>query len=98
VFTGALYVIGVLLLAYRLTSWAIDNFATTLAGISALGVAFFHAAPKNATLTQLRLSDVHLTCATVLTSFSARFRCSSFRVTSCRTRGGAQTGTWASAR
>ena len=66
VFTGALCVIGIFLLAYRLTSWAIDNIATTLAGIAALGVAFFHAAPKNATLSQLRLSDVHLTCAAAL--------------------------------
>jgi hypothetical protein len=66
VFTGTLCVIGVFLVAYRLTSWAIDNVATTLAGISALGVAFFHAAPKNATLSQLRLSDVHLTCAAAL--------------------------------
>ena len=66
VFTGALCVIGVFLLAYRLASWAIDNIATTLAGIAALGVAFFHAAPKNATLSQLRLSDVHLTCAAAL--------------------------------
>ena len=66
VFTGALCVIGIFLLAYRLTSWAIDNIATTLAGIAALGVAFFHAAPKNATLGQLRLADVHLTCAAVL--------------------------------
>jgi hypothetical protein len=66
VFTGALCVIGIFLLAYRLASWAIDNIATTLAGIAALGVAFFHAAPKNATLTQLRLSDVHLTCAGAL--------------------------------
>jgi hypothetical protein len=66
VFTGALCVIGIFLLAYRLTSWAIDNIATTLAGISALGVAFFHAAPQNATLNQLRLADVHLTCATAL--------------------------------
>jgi hypothetical protein len=66
VFTGALCVIGVFLLAYRLASWAIDNVATTLAGIAALGVAFFHAAPKNATLNQLRLADVHLTCAALL--------------------------------
>jgi hypothetical protein len=66
VFTGALCVIGIFLLAYRLTAWAIDNVATTLAGISALGVAFFHAAPGNATLSQLRLADVHLTCATAL--------------------------------
>jgi hypothetical protein len=66
VFTGALCVIGIFLLAYRLTSWAIDNIATTLAGIAALGVAFFHAAPKNATLSQLRLADVHLTCAAAL--------------------------------
>jgi hypothetical protein len=66
VFTGALWVIGIFLLAYRLTSWAIDNIATTLAGISALGVAFFHAAPSNATLDQLRLANVHLTCAAAL--------------------------------
>jgi hypothetical protein len=66
VFTGALCVIGVFLLAYRLTAWAIDNLATTLAGAAALGVAFFHCAPANATLSQLRLADVHLTCATTL--------------------------------
>jgi hypothetical protein len=66
VFTGALCVIGIFLLAYRLTSWAVDNIATTVAGISALGVAFFHAAPRNATLSQLRLADVHLTCAAAL--------------------------------
>ena len=66
VFTGALCVIGIFLLAYRLTAWAIDNIATTIAGVAALGVAFFHAAPANATLSQLRLADVHLTCAAVL--------------------------------
>ncbi len=66
VFTGALCVIGIFLLAYRLTAWAIDNVATTLAGIAALGVAFFHCAPQNATLNQLRLADVHLTCAAAL--------------------------------
>lgn len=66
VFTGALCVIGVFLLAYRLTAMALDNVATTLAGVAALGVAFFHAAPTNATLSQLRLADVHLTCAAVL--------------------------------
>ncbi len=66
VFTGALCVIGIFLLAYRLTAWAVDNVATTLAGIAALGVAFFHAAPQHATLSQLRLADVHLTCAAAL--------------------------------
>jgi len=66
VFTGALCVIGIFLVAYRLTVWAIDNIATMVAGIAALGVAFFHAAPNNATLGQLQLADVHLTCATVL--------------------------------
>lgn len=66
VFTGALCVIGVFLLVYRLTSWAVDNLATLLAGVAALGVAFFHAAPQNATLNQLRLANVHLTCATAL--------------------------------
>jgi hypothetical protein len=45
---------------------AVDNIATTLAGISALGVAFFHAAPANATLNQLRLANVHLACAAAL--------------------------------
>jgi multisubunit Na+/H+ antiporter MnhB subunit len=66
VFTGALCVIGVFLVAYRLASWAVDNATTTLAGICALGVAFFHAAPKNATLSQLRLADVHLAAAAAL--------------------------------
>jgi hypothetical protein len=66
VFTGALCVIGIFLLAYRLTAWAVDNVATTLAGIAALGVAFFHAAPQHATLNELRLADVHLTCAAAL--------------------------------
>ena len=66
VFTGALCVIGIFLVAYRLTSWAVDNIATSLAGIAALGVAFFHAAPQNATLDQLRLANVHLTCAAAL--------------------------------
>jgi hypothetical protein len=66
IFTGALCVIGVFLLAYRLTALAIDSIATTLAGLAALGVAFFHAAPDNATQSQLRLANVHLTCAATL--------------------------------
>jgi hypothetical protein len=66
VFTGALCVIGIFLVAYRLRSWALDSVATTLAGIAALGVAFFHAAPTNATLNQLRLANVHLSCAAAL--------------------------------
>jgi len=66
VFTGALCVIGVFLVAYRLTALAVDSIVTTLAGFCALGVAFFHAAPQHATAGQLLLADVHLTCATVL--------------------------------
>jgi hypothetical protein len=66
VFTGALCVIGVFLLAYRLTAWAVDSIATTLAGVAALGVAFFHCAPQNAAPSQLELAKVHLTCAAVL--------------------------------
>jgi hypothetical protein len=66
VFTGTLCVIGVFLLAYRLTAWAVDNIATTLAGFAALGVAFFHCAPENATPGQLGLAYVHLTCAAAL--------------------------------
>ena len=66
VFTGALCVIGIFLVAYRLTALTWDNVATTLAGIAALGVAFFHSAPAHATLSQLRLSVVHLSCAGAL--------------------------------
>jgi hypothetical protein len=66
VFTGALSVVGVFLIAYRLTCLRLDNIATTLAGIAALGVAFFHCAPPKATVNQLRLADVHLTCAACL--------------------------------
>lgn len=65
-FTGALCVIGIFLLAYRLTAWAVDNVVTTLAGVAALGVAFFHCAQANSTASQLRLADVHLTCASAL--------------------------------
>jgi hypothetical protein len=65
-FTGSLCVIGVFLVAYRLAAWAWDNFATTLAGCCALGVAFFHAAPANATPNQVLLSYVHLSCAAAL--------------------------------
>jgi hypothetical protein len=66
VFTGSLCVIGVFLVAYRLAAWAWDNLATTLAGCCALGVAFFHAAPANATPNQVLLSYVHLSCAAAL--------------------------------
>jgi hypothetical protein len=66
VFTGALCAIAVFLLAYRLTSWTIDNIATTAAGAAALGVALFHAAPQNATPGQVHLSYVHLACAATL--------------------------------
>jgi hypothetical protein len=66
VFTGALCVIGIFLIAYRLAALRLDNIVTTLAGIAALGVAFFHCAPTHATLGQLRLADVHLTCACCL--------------------------------
>jgi hypothetical protein len=65
-FTGSLCVIGVFLVAYRVAAWAWDNYATTLAGGCALGVAFFHAAPANATPNQVLLSDVHLSCAAAL--------------------------------
>lgn len=66
VFTGSLCVVGIFLIAYRLTALTLDNIATSLAGIAAIGVAFFHSAPTNATVNQLRLADVHLTCAAAL--------------------------------
>jgi hypothetical protein len=65
-FTGALCVIGVFLLAYRFGTFALEDLATTLAGLAALGVAFFHAAPPDPTAGQLRLATVHLTCAGIL--------------------------------
>jgi len=66
VFTGALCAIAVFLVAYRLTSWSVDNIATTVAGFAALGVALFHAAPQHATPGQIHLSYVHLACAGTL--------------------------------
>jgi hypothetical protein len=66
VFTGSLCVVGIFLIAYRLMALTVDNIATSLAGFAALGVAFFHSAPAHATVSQLRLADVHLTCAAVL--------------------------------
>lgn len=66
-FTGALCVMGVFLVAYRLKEWkTIDDAMTTLAGGCALGVAFFHAAPQHPTPGQLVLADWHLGFATTL--------------------------------
>ena len=65
-FTGALCVIGVFLLAYRFGDRAPENYLTTAAGLSALVVAFVHAAPPNPTADQLRLAGVHLIAAAVL--------------------------------
>lgn len=65
-FTGTLCVIGVFLLAYRFGDAAVENLVTTAAGVAALGVAFFHAAPPNPTPAQSVLAAVHLTCAGVL--------------------------------
>jgi hypothetical protein len=66
VFTGSLCVVGIFLIAYRLTALTLDNVVTSVAGIAAMGVAFFHSAPAHATVSQLRLADVHLTCAALL--------------------------------
>jgi hypothetical protein len=66
VFTGTMCVIGVFLIAYRFGAVVFEDIATTLAGIAALGVAFVHTAPHDPSLSQLRQSDVHLICATVL--------------------------------
>ena len=66
VFTGTMCVIGIFLIAYRFGALVFEDIATTLAGIAALGVAFVHTAPHDPSLSQLRQSDVHLFCATVL--------------------------------
>jgi hypothetical protein len=66
IFTGTLCIIGVFLIAYRFGSFVFEDGATTLAGIAAFGVAFFHTAPSGASLEQLRLSNVHLVSATAL--------------------------------
>ncbi|WP_019203537.1 hypothetical protein [Tsukamurella sp. 1534] len=65
-FTGTVCVIGVFLLAYRFGDAAVENVVTTVAGLAALGVAFFHAAPPDPTPTESVLAAVHLTCAGVL--------------------------------
>jgi hypothetical protein len=66
IFTGAVCVIGVFLIAYRIRAWAWDSIITTIAGIAAFGVAFFHALPPHPTAGQRELADVHLTCAAIL--------------------------------
>lgn len=66
IFTGALCVMGVFLVSYRIKAWAWDSVLTTVAGIAAFGVAFFHALPSHPTAAQRELADVHLTCATIL--------------------------------
>jgi general stress protein CsbA len=65
-FTGTMCVMGVFLLAYRFGTWEIEDWVTDVAGICALGVAFFHAAPAGANHAQLDLADVHLSCAGIL--------------------------------
>ncbi len=67
VFTGTLCVVGVFLIAYRFGSLVFEDVATTVAGSASLGVALFHTAPSHdATVAQLRLSNVHMICAATL--------------------------------
>ena len=47
-FTATLSVVGVFLIIYRLGDIALERLVTTLAGVAALGVAFFHTAPAQA--------------------------------------------------
>jgi hypothetical protein len=54
------------LVAYPFGDRTFEDIATTLAGLAALGVAFFHCAPAHATLSQFQLADVHLVCAAAL--------------------------------
>lgn len=66
VFTGIMSVIGFFLVAYRIRAWALDGILTTLAGIAAFGVAFFHSTPPRGIVYPAILSDVHLWSAGVL--------------------------------
>ena len=66
VFTGALCVIGVFLVAYRLGSRGIRQRRNDARPRRRSRCGVFHAAPKDATLDQLRLSNVHLACAAAL--------------------------------
>lgn len=66
-FTGTMWVIGIFLFSYRFGTWRSEGLLTKTAGLAALGVAFFHTAPSGpASISVLRLSDVHLACAGVL--------------------------------
>ena len=80
-FTGSLCVIGVFLLFYGYADWpvsgrwepwrqlvrAVRRLIPRIAGVAALGVAFFHTAPgAGATATERHLGVVHTCCAAAL--------------------------------
>ena len=65
VLVGGLCAIGVFLFTYAgYDKW--DKWLTNLAGIFAIGVAFFPTAPQNPSTTDKTIGYVHLTCAALL--------------------------------
>jgi hypothetical protein len=65
VLVGSLCAIGVFLFTYRgYDNW--DKWLTNLAGIFAIGVAFFPTAPPNPSTSDKIIGYVHLTCAASL--------------------------------
>ncbi|HVT20497.1 MAG TPA: hypothetical protein VHE57_03805 [Mycobacteriales bacterium] len=66
-FTATLCVIGVFLFCYRFRAPHVEGWLAKLAGLAALGVAFFHTAPSGHVTTAVQVrSDLHFASATVL--------------------------------
>ncbi|HWA66709.1 MAG TPA: hypothetical protein VG899_10125 [Mycobacteriales bacterium] len=66
-FTGTMCVIGVFLFCYEFRAPHVEAWLAKLAGLAALGVAFFHTAPIGPVSSGVRVrSDIHFGCAAVL--------------------------------
>ncbi len=77
IFVGGLCALGVFLIGYRYNSR--DDLWSTIAGVFAVGVAFFPTAPKVPTGYQSAVGIAHLSFAGILLSSLALFCISSFR-------------------
>lgn len=77
IFVGSLCALGVFLIGYRFNTR--DDVWSTVAGVFAIGVALFPAAPKTPTAYQSAIGYAHLVFASILLSGLALFCISSFR-------------------
>ncbi len=79
VWVGSLCAIAVFLFSYRY-AW-LDDLAGDLAGVCALGIAFFPAAPVNATAQQMLIGVIHWVCSVIFFFTLAFFALFLFRKT-----------------